>query len=96
MVSPEYVIIASVELNLLVTCSVVLEKDSIAVAWRLRFLILILIVIHISFISRLEINLRLDIARVLLWEFHRLRLSSGQPSRYHASLTGLCQLVELI
>lgn len=96
MISVEYVIFAGVELDLLLKCRVVLEQNPITVAWRLRLFVLVLIVIHVSLISRLEIDRRLDVSGILLREFHRLSLPRGQSCCDHASFARLCQLIQLV
>lgn len=66
MVGPKYVIIASVELDCLLSSRVILEEDPIAIARSLRLLVFVFIVFHVPFVSRFEVYRRLNIAWVLL------------------------------
>ena len=86
MVSAEYVIVACVELERLLSGRVVLEKDPITIAGSLGLLILVFIVVHISLVGRFKINCWLKIARVLLRKVQSCRLATGKSRRYHASL----------
>ena len=66
MVRAIYLIVASIEIDQIVIRRIIFEKDTVTIRWRLRLFVFVIIVVKVALVRRLEVDLGLEVTRILL------------------------------